>query len=270
MLYASDFLAAAVFRWAGDEKPAKVLDVPAQPSGLGWDPDGNMLVVSMGDRRLLRYDGTSVTEVADLSSFTPHHLNDMVIDRAGRAYIGNVGWEMSPSTTDITTTDLFRVDPDGSVTVVAGDLVCPNGMAITADGTTLLVNETFAARITAFEIGSDGSLSGRRVWASFTGTEFVTLREALGSGAVLPDGLAMDSEGAVWIADCQGTSALRVVEGGEVVDRVSTDPHSTYAVAVGGADGKTLFLVTNVPLASSGTSETWQGTMRRVPVDVGA
>ena len=214
-LYASDFYTHEVLRWLPDTTYEVLCEVPGCPSGLGWGPQGELLVVSMTDRRLLRLERTgALTEVANLWDHAPWHLNDMVVDPEGRAYIGNFGWD--DETDDaICPTVLLRVDPTGEIAVAAEELVNPNGMALTPDGRTLLVSETFAARITAFDRSLDGELTGRRVWASFSDRTFETVSEALDSGAILPDGIALDRSGALWVGDCGGTGAIRVAEGGQ-------------------------------------------------------
>jgi sugar lactone lactonase YvrE len=238
------------------------------PAGLGWTPDGDVLIVSMEDRRLLRLedDGT-LANFADLSGHAPWHLNDMVIDRDGRAYVGNLGWD-DENDPVIVSTVLLRVDPDASVTVAAEDLVNPNGMAITPDGRTLLVNETFAARVTAFDRAADGSLSNRRTWASFADGPFRTIPEAFSSGALLPDGIALDTSGAVWLGDCRGRGATRVAEGGVRLDFVSTAPQAAFAVALGGPRRTTLFLCTGPPYGDTDPASVRAGALQAVEVPV--
>ncbi len=180
--------------------------VPNCPSGLGWLPDGRLLVVSMTDRRILRQEADgSLTELADLSSLAPYHCNDMIVDREGRAYVGNFGFDLAGGAQPVLT-NLILVTPDGDARVVAEDLLFPNGMVITPDARTLVVGETFGAKLTAFDIALDGSLSNRRVWASL-------------SNAV-PDGICLDTAGGIWVASPTSGEVLRVVEGGEVTDRV--------------------------------------------------
>ncbi|HVV20905.1 MAG TPA: SMP-30/gluconolactonase/LRE family protein [Pseudonocardiaceae bacterium] len=213
--------------------------VPTQPSGLGWLPDGRLLIVSMRDRRMLRRepDGTLVTH-ADLSSYATGHLNDVVVDGDGRAYVGNFGFDLMGGA-PLETAALHRVDVDGTVTEVATDLWFPNGSVITAGGT-LMVNETFGNRVTAFDI-VDGALTNRRVWAEFgpLPTER-PLDKVLPGLSVAGDGACLDAEGAMWIADAIGGRLVRVVEGGEIVDEVRPGTN-VYACALGGADGRTLF-----------------------------
>jgi sugar lactone lactonase YvrE len=214
--------------------------VPQQPSGLGWLPDGRLLIVSMRDRRLLRRepDDTLVTH-ADLGRHATGHLNDMVADAHGRVYVGNFGFDLMGGA-PLETAALHRVDPDGTVTEVAADLWFPNGSVITKDGV-LVVNETFGNRVTAFDLTEDGRLTNRRTWAEFG--PLPTQREIeklLGQISVAPDGSCLDAEGAVWIADGAGARLLRVTEGGEIVDEVSPGT-PVFACALGGSDGKTLF-----------------------------
>src|SRR3954452_6820448 len=191
----------------------------------------------------------------------------MVVDAEGRAFVGNLGWD---DETDpiVRATVLLRVDPDGGVTVVAEDLVNPNGMAITADGRTLLVNETFAARVSAFHLAADGTLSGRRVWARFAPEPFATVPAAFEAGTVLPDGIALDAEGAAWLGDCRGSGAVRIAEGGAVLERVDTGPDAAFAVALGGEDRRTLFVCAGPPYGTTDPRERRDGTLRRARVRV--
>ena len=198
------------------------------PGGLGWGPDGSLLVVAMTDRRLLRFDGGQLTEVADLSPQIPFGLNDMVVDAVGRAYIGNFGFDPEVSEQP-EATSLMRVDPDGSTSVAADDLIMPNGVVITPDGTTLIVAETSAAKLTAFDVAPDGALSNRRDWAVFDGE--------------YPDGICLDAEGALWVSAPTGTDVLRVREGGEITARVSTSNHP-LACMLGGPERRHLFVCT--------------------------
>jgi sugar lactone lactonase YvrE len=214
--------------------------IDQQPSGLGWLPDGRLLVVSMRDRKVLRReaDGTLVTH-ADLSGHATGHANDMAVDARGRAYVGNFGFDLM-SGAPLAAAALHRVDPDGTVTEVAGDLWFPNGSVITPDGV-LVVNETFGNRLTAFDLTADGRLVNRRAWAEFgpPPTERA-IGAVLAAAKVAPDGACVDAEGAVWIADAAGGRLLRVRDGGEILDEVR--PGSpVYACALGGADGRTLY-----------------------------
>lgn len=246
-LYVSDFFTLRVLAIGPDGTVETVCEVPGQPSGLGFAPDGSLLVASMLDRRILRLSGRRLSEHADLSGLAPFHLNDMLVDGSGGAWVGNFGWDAAADPL-IRSTVLLRVDPDGSARVAADGLVFPNGIVLTADGETLLVAETFASRITAFDVAPDGSLSNRRLWAALADRlPGATMDEAFRSGLPLPDGLALDAEGAVWLGDAGGRAALRVAEGGEILDRVPTGDLVVYAVALGGTDGRTLALCTGPP-----------------------
>lgn len=242
-LWVSDFYTQQVIAVTPDGATAKMADVPQQPSGLGWLPDGSLLIASMRDRKLLRRgtDGT-LSQYADLFGYADWHLNDMVVDSRGRAYVGNFGFDLM-TLAPIRATRLLRVDPDGSVHVAADDMLFPNGLVLTPDERTLIVAETFAQRLTAFDVNPDGSLANRRVWAAFGDPPQTDdfLAELAGAVAA-PDGIALDAEGAIWAADAFGQRALRVREGGEIVEEVSGGGFGVYACALGGDDGRTLFL----------------------------
>src|SRR3954453_9446259 len=243
--WVSDFYRRTIFTYDAEGREVAVLEVEGQPSGLGWLPDGDLLVVSMKDRRVLRRadDGT-VGEHADVSALTTGHLNDMVVDRHGRAYAGNFGFDLMGGA-DPHPAALIRVDPDGKASLAAEDLLFPNGSVITPDGRTLIVGETAGARYTAFTIGEDGSLSDRRVWAQVAPTPDIggTLPEMLGQLQFGPDGCALDAEEHIWSADAIGGRAARVAPGGEIVDEVRP-PGGLGVVAcmLGGGGGRTLLL----------------------------
>ncbi len=229
-LWFSDMHDHQVFRMAPGTTPLCILPVPERPSGLGWLPDGRLLVVSMLDKTLLRLedDGTVVTH-ADLSALAPRMINDMVVDAKGRAYVGNFGFLFDQGE-EVVSTCLIRVDPDGSVHRAADGLFFPNGTVITPDGGTLIIAETYAARLTAFDIGADGSLTNHRVWA------------ALPDGAV-PDGICLDADGAVWAASPTTGTCVRLHEGGAVSATITTGRRA-IACMLGGADRRTLFIST--------------------------
>ena len=200
-----------------------------EPSGLGWLPDGRMLIVSMRNRKLLVLDGGGLTEFADLSGIATYHCNDMVTDLEGRSYVGNFGYDLH-NNAEFQKAALILVHPDGTTEVAADDLSFPNGTVITPDGTTLIVGESFGARLTAFDINPDGSLANRREWAKMDGA--------------VPDGICLDEAGGIWVASPVSNEALRVIEGGEVTDRVKIE-NQAYACMLGGPDGRTLFIMTS-------------------------
>jgi sugar lactone lactonase YvrE len=242
--WVSDFYRRTVSRVTPGSPETVVLEVENQPSGLGWLPDGSLLVVSMKDQRLLRVspDGSASTH-ADLSDACGGHLNDLVVDSSGRAYVGDFGFDLmgggAPSSASVK-----RVDPDGTVTVVAEDLRFPNGSVITPDGGTLIVGETWGNRFSAFDVAADGSLANRRVWGAF-GPEPVgdSVEELLGQVVVAPDGCTLDAEGHIWAADGFGSRVLRVAPGGAIVDEIAgPDGMGVFACALGGDDGLDLLM----------------------------
>ena len=226
--WVSDFYRQLVLSFdadGGDER--EELRVEALPSGLGWWPDGSLVVVSQTDHSLLRKapDGT-VETVASFGEHCGGFANDMVVDAAGRAYIGNAGFDLMAGG-EPATANLVRVDPDGSTHVAAGDLQFPNGTVITEDGSTLIVGETMGQRYTAFTVQPDGTLTDRRVWADLRG--------------IGPDGCGLDAQGRIWCADAFGKRCVLVEEGGRVVDEVrAPDDLNVYACMLGGSDGRTL------------------------------
>jgi sugar lactone lactonase YvrE len=227
-LWFSDFYTHQVKRVDAQGQVHTVVEVPMQPSGLGWTPDGRLLVVSMLDHRLLRLDPAGLVDVADLSAFAGGPCNDMVVSATGRAYIGNFGFDLLAKAPPVPTV-LVAVEPDGRARVVAQDLMFPNGSVITPDGCTLVVAETFGQRLTAFDIAADGQLGGRRVWADLPGLS--------------PDGICLDAEGAIWVASPRSKEFVRVHEGGHISQRVASGSLSAIACALGGADGCSLFMV---------------------------
>jgi len=254
-LWFSDLYLHRVMTVDLDGHTETVVKVPGQPSGLGWLPDGRLLVVSMMDRRLLRLDPGGLAEVADLRELASSHCNDMVVDRHGRAYIGNIGFDMYAEWEPHKLAEIVLVTPDGDARVVADEMACPNGSVITPDGRTLIVAETHGARLTAFAIGSDGSLTQRRIWAQL-------------EKGVTPDGICLDAEGAIWVASPGSTQVLRVREGGEVIHRVRV---ATMPVAcmLGGPDRCTLFVLVGASATDPDKSRAMMnGRIEIVRVDV--
>jgi sugar lactone lactonase YvrE len=241
--WVSDFYRQQVSRISPDGTEEVVVRVEQQPSGLDWLPDGSLVIVSMKDQRLLRFADGELSTLADLSPYCGGHLNDLVVDEAGRVFVGDFGFDLMANG-DAATASLKRVDRDGTVTVVAEGLQFPNGTVITPDGGTLIVGETLGNRYTAFDLAADGSLSNRRVWAELgpevTGT---TTEQVLGELVIAPDGCTLDAEGHIWAADAVGGRAVRVAPGGGVVDEVrAPQGQGVFACALGGDDGRTLLL----------------------------
>jgi sugar lactone lactonase YvrE len=240
-LWVSDFYTNQVVATDGRGHTEVVAEVPGQPSGLGFLPDGRMLVVSMRDHRILVRGGSGrLEEHADLSGVVSGVLNDMVVDERGRAYVGNFGFDLMGGAA-LRYTTLTRVDADGTVVTAAEDLGFPNGMVILPGGV-LVVAETFAGRLTAFDISEDGELSGRRVWAQFGETpQTEDVGEAVQRLEVGPDGICADAEGAIWVADALHNRVIRVAEGGRILDEIPTGT-GVFACMLGGDDGRTLYL----------------------------
>jgi sugar lactone lactonase YvrE len=235
-----------------DGQVESIVEVPGSPSGLGWLPDSRLLVVSMTGRRLLRLDPEGLAEAADLSLLASYHCNDMVVDRLGRAYIGNFGFDFAAGA-PVSPAELILVTPEGRARVVADGLIFPNGMVITPDGATLIVAETFGRRLTAFTVQPDGALIDRRVWADLAGA--------------FPDGICLDAEGAVWVAAPEPGQVKRVLVGGTITHRVqvSTRP---YACMLGGPKRRTLFVCTAESSVAGRGRRGIGGRLEMVEVDV--
>jgi sugar lactone lactonase YvrE len=226
-LWFSDWGAQEIIAVDLEGESEVIVRVPSFPFCIDFLPDGRLLIVSASDRLLLRRepDGPLVTH-ADLSTLSEHPWNDIVVDGRGNAYIGNIGFdfpeaEFAPGT-------LALVTPDGSARQVADGVAFPNGIVVTPDNSTLIVAESYANRLTAFDITADSNLSNQREWAD------------LGGG--VPDGICLDAEDAVWYGDVPNKRCVRVREGGEVLQTIDLD-RGCFACMLGGLDGKTLFIV---------------------------
>jgi sugar lactone lactonase YvrE len=209
-----------------------------QPSGLGWLPDGRLLVVAMQRRQVLRLDPGGFALHADLSGLAAFHCNDMVVDAEGRAYVGEFGFDLDAEIrargtmgvlADHPTATLAMVDMDGRVHEAASGMHFPNGTVITPDGQTLIVAETLGMCLTAFDRGPDGALSNRRVWATL--------------GMRAPDGICLDADGNVWIANAIAPECVLVAPGGRIVSTVHTS-QPCFACMLGGVDRRTLYMMT--------------------------
>ncbi|WP_309622048.1 SMP-30/gluconolactonase/LRE family protein [Novosphingobium sp.] len=247
-LWFSDFYAHRVASVGLDGDLRTELELDGQPSGLGWMPDGSLLVVRMELRQVWRRWPDGRFEIhADLADHSAHLCNDMVVDAAGRAYVGNFGFDLDAAMqergpagviADHPVTMLALVQPDGTVSDAASGerFGFPNGMVITPDGGTLILAETFGQQLTALDIGADGSLTGRRVWAPLAPR--------------LPDGICLDASGAVWIANPAAPECALIAPGGEVLDTVATGNLNCYACMLGGPAGRHLFMLVAPPDAA--------------------
>ncbi len=228
-LWFSDILDGKVYTVDMQGRRELVADFgDARPSGIGFLPDGDALVVDMGMPGIVRLSTDGSRSVhAHLGDVTIALLNDMVVDAAGNAYVGSTGRNYFTGETEARPANIILVRPDGSYSVVAEAVDTPNGPVITPDGSTYVVAESHLNRLLAFEILPDATLGARRVWAEL--------------GEVMPDGIAIDRDGGIWVASQSTKECVRILEGGEVTDRVTFD-HTIIACAIGGPDGHTLFV----------------------------
>ncbi len=238
-LWYSDFYRHGIYSMdvAGDERLEHL--VLAQPSGLGWLPGGDLLCVSMTDYKVLRFSGDHPSEFCDISNYCGFWANDMVTSASGISYVGNFGFDLHAMLRDVgavgmsqnrpPTTNVVVISPEGDVLQVVPDLDFPNGTVITPDGATLIVGETLSCRLSAFDIASDGTLLNRRVWAQLE--------------AVYTDGMCLDDDGQIWLANAVAPQCLRVKEGGEITGVVTTTQVS-FACMLGGEDRRSLYIMT--------------------------
>lgn len=251
LVWFSDMLGEAVHTVTLDGAMSTLALPGHAPSGLAFRPDGTLLIVSTELRQVLGYDGETVVTVADLSALVPANLGDMTVDRHGCAYVGSQARDGGV---------IVRVDPDtGRATVVAENLQFPNGMALTADGATLIVAESTGRRLTAYSVADDGTLSDRRIFA-----------DGLDGP---PDGICLDDEGGVWVGMTLAHQFERVVETGgqaRVTDRIDMGGRTAIACTLGGPEGRTLFLVTTTDAYPERLRGTTLSRLDAVTVDVPA
>jgi sugar lactone lactonase YvrE len=258
-LWFSDFYAHAVKSVGEDGEVRTELELDDQPSGLGWLPDGRLLLVAMKERAVKRLDASGLVLHADISELTVHLCNDMVVDAQGTAWVGSFGFDLdaelkargSAVFADHPVANLVRVDADGAVHLAEPGMDFPNGSVITPDGQTLIVAETLGSCLTAFTITDDKVLTQRRVWAALDG--------------ILPDGICLNENNQVWVANALGPEVVLVGQGGEVIERVQTS-QPCYACMLGGADGKTLFALTAASSDSVKAAETATGRVETLRV----
>lgn len=240
-LWYSDFHQKTVYSVDLNGERSVEFTLDDQPSGLGWMPDGSMLVVSMVNRQVLRVSSDGVSVHADLSELATWHCNDMVVTSSGHAYVGNFGFDLD-NRTEFCKTVIVHVTPEGDTSVGADGLSFPNGSVITPDEKTLIVGETLGGCYTSFSINEDGSLSDPSLWAEVPG--------------MFPDGCTMDAEETIWFADASTPRVVRVAKGGKILDEVET-PQVPFACMLGGEDRKTLFILT---ADSSGPNQAGSGS----------
>ncbi len=263
-LWFSDFYRHGVFSIAPDGSgERREVTVEAQPSGLGWLPDGSLLVVSMTDHKVLRCEGENTSEYADISEYCGFWANDMVVSASGVAYVGNFGFDLDVTLRDVgvegmlasppPATHVVVLAPGGSVLQVVDGMEFPNGSVITDDGRTLIVAETMPFRLTAFDVAADGTLSGRRVFAQL---DFVPA-----------DGICLDADGQVWVANALAPECIRVREGGEITARVTTS-QTSFACMLGGEDRRDLYVMTAPNSSRFEIADARLGKIERATVSV--
>lgn len=237
-LWYSDFYDKAVRSVDMQGNVRLELQLDEQPSGLGWLPDGRLLVVCMESLVLKRLEKNGLVLHADLSQYSKHLCNDMVVDKQGNAYVGNFGFNLDEEMrargiesvmADHPKANIVKVTPQGDVSIATGGMSFPNGSVITSDSKTLIVAETLGLCLTAFDIVENGALDNRREWAA--------------TGARVPDGICMNADGHIWIANAVNKECVLFAQGGEVLEVVNTS-QNCYACMLGGDDGKTLFMLT--------------------------
>ena len=259
-LWYSDFFDHAVFSVSPQGERRTEVAFDGEPAGLGWLPDGRLLIASRLERRIVRRepDGTLVPH-GDLTPWATWHANDMVVASNGQAYAGNFGFDLDgiyDGTVDVSVVgpaSLIRVDPDGSSCEAAADIAFPNGTVITGDGRTLIIAESAAAKLTAFDRAEDGTLGNRREWAAL--------------GSVAPDGICLCEDGSIWVSNAYAPECVRVAEGGEVLQRVVTNTNC-YACMLGDDDRRMLYMITAPASHASVARAERNGAIEKVRTDV--
>jgi len=249
VLWFSDMHGESVWTVDLTGKRTKIIDLPGRrPSGLGFLPNGDLLIVSMLEAEILRWDGVALSTHADLASLFVEGCNDMVVNKNGRAYVGSFPSVATPAGS------VVAVEPDGSARVVAAEMIIPNGSVITPEGTTFIVAESLGRRLTAFDIEPNGDLTNRRVFADCPNRG--------------PDGICLDQEGGIWAAMPLAREFQRILPGGQVVDSVKVEDRMAIACALGGEDRKTLFLLTALEHAPTALAGTRQAQIHTIGVNV--
>jgi len=259
-LWYSDFFDHAVFSASPDGERRVEVDFEGEPAGLGWLPDGRLLINSRLDRAVMRRepDGTIVHH-GDLMPWATWHANDLVVAANGQAYAGNFGFDLdglydgTVATSAIAPASLVRVDPDGTSCEAVADLAFPNGTVITEDGATLVIAESMGGRLTAFDREQDGTLTNRREWAALSG--------------VAPDGICLCADGSIWVSNAFAPECVRVAEGGEVLERVVTSMNC-YACMLGDDDRRTLYMITAVDSDANKRRVTREGAIEKARTTV--
>ena len=254
-LWFSDFYSHKVMTLDENNSLETVCEVPSQPSGLGWLPNGDLLIVSMLDRKILRFSEGSISVHADLSEYVAHKCNDMVVGRDGTAYVGNFG--MGDAGESLNSTHLMIVKSDGTVLKGPDNLLFPNGTVITEDGKNLIIGETLGAKLTSFDIEDNGELTNRKLWARTSPLFSLLIIKFLSSMGFdlskvdfskysknlhVPDGICLDEKNGIWIASPTTKAVVRIEKGGNITDTINT-PKGAFACMLGGRERKTLYVI---------------------------
>jgi sugar lactone lactonase YvrE len=252
-LWFSDIYSDRVYATDLSGNAEVIAEVAGHPSGLGWTAGNKLLVVSVLERRVLRMEGGLLQPFADLSVHTTSPCNDLVSDGSGRVWVGEMGFDWLAGA-EHRPGRIWYVAPNGVCVLAADGLAFPNGMVITLDGKRLIAAETFGNRLTSFDIAADNCLINRREFAACDGA--------------YPDGMCLDTEGAIWVADPSSNRAMRIVDGGHVAQTVTVaEGRYVFACALGGEDERTLFLCTS-SVRDAASREAKQGRIEIVHVDV--
>ena len=254
-LWFSDFYSHKVMTLDENNSLEAVCEVPSQPSGLGWLPNGDLLIVSMLDRKILKFSEGSISVHADLSEYVAHKCNDMVVSRDGTAYVGNFG--MGDAGESLNSTHLMIIKSDGTVLKGPDNLLFPNGTVITEDGKNLIVAETLGAKLTSFDIEDNGELTNRKLWARTSPLFSLLIIKSLSSlgfdlskidfskyskNLHVPDGICLDEKNGIWIASPTTKAVVRIEKGGNITDTINT-PKGAFACMLGGKERKTLYVI---------------------------
>ena len=254
-LWFSDFYSHKVMTLDENNSLETICEVPSQPSGLGWLPNGDLLIVSMLDRKILRFSKGSISVHADLSEYVEHKCNDMVVGRDGTAYVGNFG--MGDAGESLKSTHLMIVKSDGTVLKGPDNLLFPNGTVITEDGKNLIIAETLGAKLTSFDIEDNGELTNRELWARTSPLFSLLIIKFLSSlgfdlskvdfsryskNLHVPDGICLDEKNGIWIASPTTKAVVRIEKGGNITDTINT-PKGAFACMLGGKERKTLYVI---------------------------
>ncbi|NNJ90269.1 MAG: hypothetical protein HKP55_01225 [Gammaproteobacteria bacterium] len=221
------------------------------PGGLGWLPDGSLLVVYMTQRKVMRWDGNKLYEYADLSALASFHCNDMLADAHGRVYVGNFGFDLHAGARQ-SKAEIIMIDTDTSLHLFSDEVIFPNGCVLTTDLNTLVVAETFAHRLTAFVLDNKGMSVSSYVWAELAD--------------MTPDGICIDNKGLIWVASPGTNEVLLVQKGGDKVARCMT-VGTPYACMLGGEDGQTLYVCTSETDDPGKAAQMKSGRIERVKVN---